>query len=119
MKNVEEIQQLVEYETTKLERLGKDFYNQIEGAMIEDKNDLRNYIIKRSKVFFEMWDFNLATKLDHTYVDVLRFKIFAKNAYLLKIKKIVTDYLQTQYPEVEVANEIFYFKMTQKYEFPH
>jgi len=54
LKNVEEIQQLVEYETTKLERLGKDFYNQIEGAMIEDKNDLRNYIIKRSKVFFEM-----------------------------------------------------------------
>jgi len=117
LSKVENIENFIEYETTKFEQLGKDFYNEQERATIRDKEDLKNYIIRRSKVFYEMRDFNVSSSINDQTIDVLNFKIFCRNPFLDKIKKIVNKFIHQYYPDIETSDQIYYYKLSKPIDF--
>ena len=103
LRKPENIEAHIEYEITKFRELGRDFYNEQERASIEDEEDLRAYIIKRAKAFFEMRDFKVAHSSGDASVDVLTFQVFSRNPFLEKITRILTEFVHYRYPEVEVS----------------
>lgn len=87
--NSNTVTESIEFEVNKFETLGREFYNLSERKNFQCVRELRNYLIGKSKPFFEMRDYKVYNNSRGRPVDVLFMKIFSRNLYLSKISLIV------------------------------
>jgi hypothetical protein len=83
------VAETIEFELTKFRTLGREFYNYSERKNFSSEKELKNYLIGKSKPFFEMRDYKVYKNSRNRPIDVLFMRVFSRNLYLSKISEIV------------------------------
>ena len=79
----------IDFELKKFKTLGREFYNYSERKNFNCENELRNYLVGKSKPFFEMRDYKVYKNSRNRPKDVFFMRIFSRNMYLPKISEII------------------------------
>ena len=117
--NSNTVAESIEFEVKKFKTLGREFYNYSERKNFNSEKELKNYLVGKSKPFFEMRDYKIYKNSRNRPIDVLYMRVFSRNMYLTKISEIIQKLVDKKYPHLTLAKpEYYYYKDAKFYARP-